>query len=79
MINALIVFVVYVLVVSVFASIVPLITLIVFKLKRNKKTEFIYIFPYELFEAEYSNTNCLKHLNEQYEERKSEEFVKQLP
>lgn len=79
MINALIVFVVYVLVASVCASIVPLITLIVFKLKRNKKTEFIYIFPYELFEAEYSNTNCLKHLNEQYEKRKSEEFAKQLP
>lgn len=49
MINSLIVFLVFVLGVSLCASIIPLITLIVFKLKRNKKTKTIYIFPNELF------------------------------
>lgn len=61
------------------ASLIPLITVIMLKLKKADETKKVYLFSSELFETEYPNTSHWHYLNEQYEKRKSEEFSKQLP
>ena len=79
MLNALVMLVLFVLGTAICASIIPLITVICFKVKKNTETKTIYVFSGELFEAEYPDSSHWNYLNEQYEIKKSEEFCKQLP
>ena len=79
MLNSLVMLVLFMLGTIICASIIPLITVIWFKVKKNTETKTIYLFSCELFEAEYPDARYWHCLNEQYEKKKSEEFCKQLP
>ena len=63
------------------ASVVPIINVVLFKIKEikeGKKTRTIYKFSSELFETEYSETMWQEY-NDKYEKRKYEEYIKKLP
>ena len=79
MLNALVMLVLLLLGTIILASIIPLITVIWLKLKKNTETKTIYLFSEELFESEYPDTSNWRYWNEQYEKEKQEEFRKQLP